>query len=189
MATKIVGKFSGFDADLAALEAQVKTAALHAGTILQEDMRACLTEHIVDDVYDAYDPDYYTRRLSDGGLLDIPKNTAGSPPPFVSGDGVEIELQYEPDGATDGNGRALDPHLDGDELIGRIEKKDPDYDWPTDRVGGKSLLPERPFFRNFVEEMIGGRAEKTMVFGMNAADPALGVAADGGVVRESEDWH
>lgn len=184
MATKIVGKFSGFDADLAALDAQVKTAALHAGTILQEDMRACLTEHIVDDVYDAYDPDYYTRRFSDGGLLDIPKNTAGSPPPFVSGDGVEIELQYEPDGRTNGNGKPVEPHLDGDELINRIEKKDPHYNWNVD----ERSIPERPFFRNFVEEMLGGRAEKTMVYGMNAADPALGVAADGGVVRESEDW-
>lgn len=184
MATKVVGKFSGFEADLAALEAQVKTAALHAGTILQEDMRACLTEHIVDDVYDAYDPDYYTRRLSDGGLLDIPKNTAGSPPPFVSGDGVEIELQYEPDGATDGLGNVVDNHVDGDDLINRIEKKNPPYNW--NMVDGN--MPERPFFRNFVEEMIGGRAEKTMVFGMNAADPALGVAADGGMVRESEDW-
>lgn len=185
MATKIVGKFSGFDADLAALEAQVKTAALHAGTILQEDMRACLTEHIVDDVYDAYDPDYYTRRLSDGGLLDIPKNTAASPPPFVSGDGVEIELQYEPDGATDGDGNEIDYHVDGDGLINRIEKKNPPYNWRM----ANTRIPARPFFRNFVEEMIGGRAEKTMVFGMNAADPALGVAADGGVVRESEDWH
>lgn len=188
MAMKIVGKFSGFEADIAALEMQVKNAALSAGRILQEDMRSCLTEHIVDDVYDAYDPDYYVRRMSDGGLLDIDKNTAGSPPPFVSGDGVEIELQYEPDGRTDGNGRALEPHLDGDELISRIEKKDPDYDWPTDRVGGKSLLPERPFFRNFVEEMIGGRAEKTMVYGMNAADPTLDVAADGSMERESDDW-
>lgn len=184
MATKIVGKFSGFEADLAALETQVKTAALHAGTILQEDMRACLTEHIVDDVYDAYDPDYYTRRLSDGGLLDIPKNTAGSPPPFVSGDGVEIELQYEPDGATDGDGNEIDYHVDGDDLINRIEKKNPPYNWRM----ANTRIPERPFFRNFVEEMIGGRAEKTMVFGMNAADPTLGVAADGGVVRESEDW-
>lgn len=184
MATKIVGKFSGFDADLAALEAQVKTAALHAGTILQEDMRACLTEHIVDDVYDSYDPDYYARRMSDGGLLDIDKNTAGSPPPFVSGDGVEIELQYEPDGATDGDGNEIDYHVDGDGLINRIEKKNPPYNWRM----ANTRIPARPFFRNFVEEMIGGRAEKTMVFGMNAADPALGVAADGGVVRESEDW-
>lgn len=185
MAAKIVGKFSGFEADLAALEAQVKNAALHAGTILQEDMRACLTEHIVEDVYDAYDPDYYTRRLSDGGLLDIPKNTAGSPLPSVSGNGVEIEIQYEPDGATDGLGNAINLHVDGDDLINRIEKKDPHYNWNVD----ERSIPERPFFRNFVEEMIGGRAEKTMVFGMNAADPALGVAADGGMVRESEDWH
>lgn len=184
MATKIVGKFSGFDADLAALEAQVKTAALHAGTILQEDMRACLTEHIVDDVYDAYDPDYYTRRLSDGGLLDIPKNTAGSPPPFVSGDGVEIELQYEPDGATDGDGSEIDYHVDGDDLINRIEKKNPPYNWRL----ANTRIPARPFFRNFVEEMLDGRAEETLVRAMNGADPTLELAEDTGMIREEDDW-
>lgn len=185
MSMKIVGKFSGFEADLAALEMQVQNAALTAGRILQEDMRSCLTEHIVEDVYDSYDPDYYARRMSDGGLLDIDKNTAGSPPPSLSASGVEIELQYEPDGRTDGDGNEIDYHVDGDDLINRIEKKNPPYNWRM----ANTRIPARPFFRNFVEEMIGGRAENTMVFGMNAADPALGVAADGGVVRESEDWH
>lgn len=184
MAIKIVGQFSGFEADLAALEMQVKNAALTAGRILQEDMRSCLTEHIVEDVYDAYTPDYYARRISDGGLLDIDKNTAGSPLPSLSAAGVEIELQYEPDGRTNGNGEPVEPHLDGDELISRIEKKDPHYNWNVD----ERSIPERPFFRNFVEEMIGGRAEKTMVYGMNAADPTLNVAADGGMGRESDDW-
>ncbi len=184
MSMKIVGKFSGFEADLAALEMQVQNAALTAGRILQEDMRSCLTEHIVEDVYDSYDPDYYARRMSDGGMLDIDKNTAGSPPPSLSASGVEIELQYEPDGRTDGNGDAVDPHLDGDDLINRIEKKMPRYNWRM----ANTRIPERPFFRNFVEEMIGGRAEKTMVFGMNAAVPTLEVVAGGGVERESNDW-
>ena len=51
-------------------------------------------------------------------------------------------------------------------------------------------MPEnRPFFHNFVEEMIEGqRAESTLVAAMNAADPSLGVVADGGIIREDEDW-
>lgn len=181
---KLVGQFSGFEQDIAALEKQVKDAALTAGRILQEDMRSCLTEHIVEDVYDAYTPDYYARRMSDGGLLDIDKNTAGSPLPSLSAAGVEIELQYEPDGRTDGNGEPVEPHLDGDELISRIEKKDPHYNWNVD----ERSIPERPFFRSFVEEMLDGRAEETLVRAMNGADPTLELAEDTGMIREEDDW-
>lgn len=180
----MVGSFSGLEEDVAALEAEVKNATLRAGTVLQEDMKSCLTEHLVDDVYDAYTPKSYFRRLSDGGLLDIDKNTAGSRVPTVTNDGVEIELRYEPDGRTNGLGMAVYPHVDGDELIGRIENKSPDYNWD----GDMDSIPKRPFFHNFVEEMIEGRAERTMTAAMNAADPALGLAADGDITRESDDW-
>lgn len=183
---EMVGTFSGLEEDLAALEAEVKNATLRAGTVLQEDMKSCLTEHLVDDVYDAYTPKSYFRRLSDGGLLDINKNTAGSRVPTFTNDGVEIELRYEPDGRTNGLGETVYPHLDGDELISRIENKSPDYNWN----GDMDSIPERPFFRNFVEEMIEGRrAENTLAAAMNAADPTLEVVPDGDVIRESDDWH
>ena len=98
--------------------------------------------------------------------------------------GVEIQLVYTPDGRTDGDGNAIEPHVDGDALINRIEKSDPDYNW------NRMRRPEnRPFFRNFVEEMIEGqRAENTLVAAMNAANPTLGLAADGNIIRENEDW-
>ena len=69
-------------------------------------------------------------------------------------------------------------------MINRIEKSDPDYNW------NRMRRPEnRPFFRNFVEEMIEGqRAENTLVAAMNAANPTLGLAADGNIIRENEDW-
>ena len=69
-------------------------------------------------------------------------------------------------------------------MINRIEKSDPDYNW--NRMRG----PEnRPFFRNFVEEMIEGqRAENILVASMNAADPTLSVVVDGNITRENEDW-
>ena len=71
--------------------------------------------------------------------------------------------------------------MDGDDLINRIEKKDPEYNW-------RRKPPKRPFFRNFVEEMLDGRAEETLVRAMNGADPTLGMAADMGVIREEDDW-
>ena len=51
-------------------------------------------------------------------------------------------------------------------------------------------VPEnRPFFHNFVEEMIEGwRAENTLVASMNAVDPTLSVVVDGNITRENEDW-
>lgn len=180
---EIIGQFSGFDADLKALEVQVCKSLLQAGRALQEDATACLREHVEADVYSKFEPFAYVRRGGNGGLADVKQNST-TPSPTVTPSGVEIQFVYTPDGRTDGDGNAIEPHIDGDALINRIEKSDPDYNW--NRMRG----PEnRPFFRNFVEEMIEGqRAESTLVAAMNAADPSLGVVADGGIIREDEDW-
>ena len=183
MAARLVGQFSGFEQDVATLEKQVKGALLSAGTVLQEDMKSCLSEHINADVYEAYEPIAYVRRGSKGGLLDMGKNTSESPQPQEIDGNVVIQLNYEPSGDTDGNGEPIDPHVDGDALIGRIERREPDYNW--NRVRSPE---DRPFFHNFVEEMLDGRAEETLVRAMNGADPTLGMAADMGVIREEDDW-
>lgn len=179
MAMKIVGKFSGFEADLAALEMQVKNAFRASRKALADDMRECLQDHIEVEVYDAFQPTEYVRREGNGGLYDM-KASATVYSDERDG-GMNLTLLYQPSGATDGEGNEIEPHVDGDDLINRIEKRNPPYNW-------RRKPDARPFFRNFVEEMIGGRAEKTMVYGMNAADPTLNVAADGGVERESDDW-
>ena len=184
MASKLIGRFSGFEQDIAALEAQVKCALMQAGTALQDDMKVCLHEHIDSDVYGAFEPAAYVRRGDDGGLSDMEKNTSSSPPPSEFGGGVTVRLDYTPDGQTDGMGRELTVHADGDSLIGRIEHRTPDYPRPPHRSPG-----DRPFFRNFVQEMVdGGRAEETLVRAMNAVVPSLGVTADGSVIREEDDW-
>ena len=180
MATKIVGKFSGFEADLAALEAQVKSAFRASRKTLADDMRLCLQDHIETDVYEAFQPTEYVRRREDGGLADMRASAT------VYSDerdgGMNLTLLYQPSGATDGEGNEIDPHVDGDDLINRIEKKDPEYNW-------RRKPPKRPFFSNFVQEMVdGGRAEETLVRAMNGADPTLGMAADMGVIREEDDW-
>lgn len=179
VAMKIMGRFGGFEADIAALEMQVKNAFRASRKALADDMRECLQDHIEVEVYDAFQPTEYVRREGSGGLYDMSASAT------VFSDerdgGMNLTLLYQPSGATDGEGNEIEPHVDGDDLINRIEKKEPPYNWR--RKPGK-----RPFFRHFVEEMIGGRAEETLVRAMNAADPALGVAADGGVVMESEDW-
>lgn len=184
MASRLIGRFGGFEKDIASLEKQVRTAMLRAGDTLQADMKSCLSEHITADVYEAYEPEAYVRREDNGGLIDMRKNTSTSLQPQEIGGSVVIQINYEPNGDSDGDGNRTDSHVDGDDLIGRIEKRDPDYNWNRVRSPG-----DRPFFRNFVEEMIEGhRAENTLVSAMNAADPSLGAVAGDGLVRENEDW-
>lgn len=179
MAAKIVGKFSGFEQDVAVLENQVKNAFRASRQTLADDMRLCLQDHVEYDVYSKFQPIEYVRRGESGGLADM-SATATVYSDERDG-GMNLTLLYQPSGAADGEGEPVDPHVDGDDLIDRIEKRDPEYNWTR-------KPPKRPFFRNFVEEMLGGRAEETLVRAMNGADPTLGMAADMGVIREEDDW-
>lgn len=179
MATRLVGQFSGFDEDIAALETQVKNAFRASRQTLANEMRQCLREHVVEDVYDQFRPRSYVRRRGAKGLADM--NAYATLYSDERDGGMNLTMLYSPSGATDGNGSPIEPHVDGDDLIRRIEEKDPEYNW-------KDKPDERPFFHNFVEEMIGGRAEQTLVSTMNAADPTLGLVESGGMTREGADW-
>lgn len=179
MASRLVGQFSGFEKDMAALEKQVKDAFRASRPALAEEMRQCLREHVVEDVYDKLVPEEYVRRRGTKGLADM--NASATVYSDERDGGMNLSLLYQPSGATDGNGEPINPHVDGDDLVNRIEKNDPAYNW--DR-----RPKNRPFFRNFVEEMLDGRAEETLVRAMNGADPTLGMAADMGVIREEDDW-
>lgn len=177
---KLVGKFSGFEQDMAALEKQVKDAFRASRPALAEEMRQCLREHVVEDVYDKLVPEEYVRRRGTKGLADM--NASATVYSDERDGGMNLTLLYQPSGAADGEGEPVDPHVDGDDLIDRIEKRNPEYNWTR-------KPPKRPFFSNFVQEMIdGGRAEETLVRAMNAADPSLGLTEDAGIIREEDDW-
>lgn len=177
---EMVGAFSGLEEDLAALETELKNAFRASRKALADDMRSCLEDHIEADVYDEFQPREYVRRRDSGGLSDMQANTTVYSDERLGG--MELTLLYQPDGIRDGEGNEIENAVSGDDLVNRIEKKDPEYNW-------RRKPKKRPFFRNFVEEMIEGRrAEDTLVAAMNAADPALEIAADGDMTRESEDW-
>ena len=180
MASRLVGKFSGFEQDVAALEKQVKNAFRASRQTLADDMRLCLQDHVEYDVYSKFQPIEYVRRGESGGLADM---RASATVYSDERDGsMNLTLLYQPSGAADGEGEPVNPHVDGDDLIDRIEKRDPEYNWTR-------KPPKRPFFSNFVQEMIdGGRAEETLVRAMNAADPSLGLTEDAGMIREEDDW-
>ena len=178
---KLVGQFSGFEQDMAALEKQVKDAFRASRPALAEEMRQCLREHVVEDVYDKLVPEEYVRRRGTKGLADM--NASATVYSDERDGGMNLTLLYHPSGATDGNGEPIDPHVDGDDLINRIEKNDPAYNWGR-------RPKNRPFFRNFVEEMLGGRAEETLVRAMNGADPTLGLEATFWAMElEDNDYH
>ena len=83
---EFIGRFSGFDLDLKALEVQVCKSFLQAGRALQEDAKACLREHVEADVYSEFEPYAYVRRGGNGGLADVEQNsTAPSPRRRVAG--------------------------------------------------------------------------------------------------------
>lgn len=177
---EMVGTFSGLEEDLAALEAEVKNAFRASRQTLADDMRSCLQEHVETDVYDEFQPSEYVRRRDSGGLSDMQANTTVYSEERDGG--MNLTLRYQPDGSRDGEGNDVPDAVSGDDLVNRIEKKDPEYNW-------RRKPKKRPFFRSFVEEMIEGRrAEDTLVAAMNAADPALEVVPDGDVTRESDDW-
>ena len=172
---KLVGQFSGFEQDMAALEKQVKDAFRASRPALAEEMRQCLREHVVEDVYDKLVPEEYVRRRGTKGLADM--NASATVYSDERDGGMNLTLLYHPSGATDGNGEPID----GDDLVNRIEKNDPAYNWGR-------RPKNRPFFRNFVEEMLDGRAEETLVRAMNGAEPTLELAEDTGMIREEDDW-
>lgn len=167
-------KITGLEDDLKKIEERFYAALGKAYGVLEDDMEACLGEHIAEDVYDAYpDPTVYERRKDKGGLLDFDSNLK------KGGSSDEAKIEYEPSGESE---QWYHP-VDGDELIRRIESRNPQYEWVKD-------MPERPFFQNFVAEMIeGGRAEMTLVDVMNGLDKDLGVTSyDYGVERDGNEW-
>ena len=118
---KLVGQFSGFEQDIAALEKQVKDAFRASRPALAEEMRQCLREHVVEDVYDKLVPEEYVRRRGTKGLADM--NASATVYSDERDGGMNLTLLYHPSGATDGNGEPINPHVDGDDLVNRIEKR------------------------------------------------------------------
>lgn len=135
-----------------------------------------LQKHIQKDVYDAYEPKSYKRRVDYGGGIPLisTENMDLSIKPF------QLTFSYEPSGR---NSHYPDSdYVDGDELINRIENSL--YDWD-----GTGSIPERHFWNNFVDEMVGasGSVERILVKGMNQSQPELQVKMDGKIEQDGQD--
>lgn len=163
------------------LKTEFSDAIEKANRAVETSMRDILAQHIANDVYDAYTPKRYKRRYSaPGGLLDMPKHGFA----LNSGSGG-VYIIYKPSGAHP-TVSGWD-NVGGDDLIGRIEKHDPEYEWLPKKGKG---IPNRPFWQNFVDEMLDGGTMETVW--TNAANGALPEGwtldmSDGGIQRDAED--
>lgn len=145
-------------------------------TAVGSELTKQLQKHIQTDVYDAYTPQSYMRRIDYGGGTPIisPKNMD------LQLNKMSLTFSYEPSGR---NTRYPNSdYVDGDELINAIENSD--YTWK-----GTENIPERHFWNNFVDDMVGasGQAEKIFVKGMNAYQPDLQVKADGNMSTDGNE--
>lgn len=152
---------------------------------LRDGMREALAQHVIKDIYNAYSPNEYERRGDAGGLqaqaLNATSHADGSP----DGTSYRIYINFSPNGnhpkerewAEDG----VRP-VHGDDLIGRIENWNPRYSYPPRH----KRLPKRPFWQNFVSEMVDeGMAEYFFTSAMRAQGEE--VIEDGSIVREPGD--
>lgn len=147
---------------------KVQNATQAGLTAVGSELTKQLQKHIQTDVYDAYTPKSYMRRIDYGGGT-----------PIISAKNMDLQLNkmsltfsYEPSGR---NTRYPNSKfVDGDKLINAIENSD--YTWK-----GTEHIPERHFWNHFVDDMVGasGQAERIFVKGMNTAQPDLQVKADG----------
>lgn len=146
-----------------------------------------LKDRIEKDVYKVYSPTVYKRRSDDQSLgVSLAAQAIAEPYSSVIKPGggnvngtlqITSRLYYNPQG----NHKRKKWHTaDYYDLIGRIEKKDPPYTW------GQAQVPERPFWQNFVDEMVGGgELEKLFVDAMKSAEPTI--VADGDITEDSTD--
>ena len=172
-------KLTGADSikkEYKAFNTKVYQGAQAGLTTVGSEMTKQLQKHIQTDVYDAYSPQSYMRRIDYGGGTPIisPKNMD------LQLNKMSLTFSYEPGGR---NTRYLNSdYVDGDELINAIENSD--YTWE-----GTEEIPKRPFWNNFVDDMVGasGQAEKIFVKGMNTYEPELQVKTDGNMSTDGND--
>lgn len=151
------------------------------------DARPHLKDRIEKDVYSVYTPKVYKRRSENAGLgtpLSVQAITDANSKVIKPGGGasgstfsVTSRLYFNPQGD---HAKKKWHTADYDDLISRIEKKSPPYTW------GQNKVPPRPFWQNFIDEMVGGgELEKLFVDAMRSAEPTI--VADGNIKEDASD--
>ena len=193
------------DDDVKAALAEINTAIKQSMGDIGGVMMDGLKKHINEDVYGKFTPKDYPRR-SDNPKFGPPLNDVAGQSLAIfdetspTGIGARVGIDYKPSGEHSGTTADLDPasdyynpdnprpikaypprgdRVDADDLIRRIETGK-GYTWRR-RPG------PRPFWTNFVNEMIEGRElERTFQWAMMSRGMEVSLI-DSGVVREPGD--
>lgn len=184
------------DDDLKAVMGEIGAAIKKSMDDVGADMADALKRHIDNDVYrkSIYNPKEYKRRSESNGL-GTPLNEMGDLSPTGTGNatvynhGGGLTFEYKPTGehansrwSSSATQSGSIRNVDGDELIGRIEKKTPSYNW------GNNKVPPRPFWQNFVDEMVDdGELERFFVAAMRFHNKDLNIEESSGVIRDAND--
>lgn len=152
------------------------------------ELKDTLWRHVKEDIYHEYSPKEYLRRKDHPKFGTSLLQSAEDAEPlgeggfYLNGEWI-AGIRYEP--STEHKISRWSDGISSNELIGRIEKKEPAYNWEP-KNGPK--IPERPFWQNFVEEMIeGGGFERVLERELKKRKIAEPDDLITGVVRESED--
>lgn len=167
------------------IQTELKSRMAKGLMALRDDMRESLSQHIVKDVYNAYQPNEYERRGSAGGLQEQALNATSHADASADGTSYRIYIQFSPNGNHPDEGKWAERNVrpvHGDDLIGRIEKWSPAYSFRPKH----KHLPNRPFWQEFVKEMVdAGMAEHFFARAMREQGDE--VIEDGAIVREAGD--
>ena len=182
-----------FDAQLRAFLNTLISEIADAEESALSEAQESLKKHIVEDVYQAYSPTVYKRRSNNNGLgtplSDLNAYSQTIPPAGGNVNGklmVTSRLYYNPKGAhqvkkwsSGASNKKGIVNVDDNQLISRIEKKDPAYNWGNDAV------PPRPFWQNFINEMVTNKElENAFVWAMSTKED---IVADGNIVEDPHD--
>lgn len=183
-----VSGLDSIDADVKAELNKIVLATAESLKDVQADMKESLAAHIQKDVYDAYTPKEYERRVDHAGtgIPIIASENIDPIGPFSganadkTGFSVTAGIDYNPTGFYPG--RDDWSNVDENELIGRIEKKSPPYEYE----GEQRKIPKRPFWQKFVTEQTGGNALGDS-FVRAMAMRGIVVGGETTVIREAQD--
>lgn len=189
-----MARFTGidsFDAELSAFMNKLASTTRQSVEAALGEAREILKQKIITEVEndDVYKPKVYKRRSEKAGrgapLSDMDAYSQIIEPVAVNANGnlqVTSRLYYNPKGTH--RVARWNTADTPNELIGRIEKKDPPYTWEPKN----GEIPARPFWQHFVNQMVDEKdLERFFISAMNMYDTSLDIQADGDLVRDGRD--
>lgn len=164
------------DKDFDAVMKEIDNAVNYGLDIVKEDMTNALQVHIIEDVYEKYEPRVYLRRF-DYPEYGVSMSDSSNMDGWIENGRLHFFYTFS------GWNTAFEdfPHYSQSDKIIKAIQDGGNYPWDV-------ALEPRPFWDNFVADMIDkGMAEQYLVKAMNYYDDRLQVKGDGKVIKDGND--